>query len=635
MNASPARGRRRGLFAALLIAYVAVAAGTTATSRILDARQKLPTGLTRTLYDRSGSAARVVSQQVSTDIDLAFIEENPGLPQRYFRVRWDGFWYRPTNQWIDLYAGADDRVSVKLDDATVLERDVQSLKVQRRARIMLPEGAHHLEVTYEQDGADYMLYLGAGPAGGVPERIDPESLFSRRPPVRRLHVNHNLLLLRRAALGAWLLPPALVLFVVAFPAAVRASRRSARAWWRRNLDGVRSVVSSDTGRVAEAAVHVRPLFGVATALVTLLFIGGVWRFHDPVTGFTPLVAFGEQFEGQSLPALRQVPHEVVADSGYDGQFYAQLALDPMLRSQDIRVALDSLPYRSRRILMSWTAYLLGFGRPAWIIKVYAIQNVVCWLLLGWVLFIWIPPVNLRNWAAWCGCVLGFGALVSVRFALTDLPSTTLMALGLALAEKERPLLASGMTGLSVLARETSVLAVVGIDWVRAWKKRGTLVTLLMLFFLMAPLLLWMLYMSSVLGPRAWSSANGSLVVPLSGIAEYVLRAHRDLQFDGWRSGALPGLLVLFSTGIQAIYLVWRSDWNDAWWRVGAVNVILFAVLPYPVFDGSPGAFVRVLLPMTLAYNLLAARSRWFWPLFVAGNLSVVQGIQTIPFIPWG
>jgi hypothetical protein len=368
--------------------------------------------------------------------------------------------------------------------------------------------------------------------------------------------------------------------------------------------------------------------------VTLLFIGAVWRFHDPVTGFTSLIAFGEQFQEQSLPALRQVPHEVVANSGYDGQFYAQLALDPMLRSPEIRVALDSLPYRSRRILMSWTAYLLGFGRPDWIINVYAVENVVFWLLLAWVLLRWVPPVNLRNWAAWCGCVLGFGALISVRLALTDLPSTALLALGLALAEKERPLLAAAMTGLSVLARETSVFAVVGIDWVRAWKRRGAPATLLMLLLAMAPLLLWMIYMSWVLGARAWSSANSSLVVPLTGIAEYVMRARREVQFDGWRSGNIPGLLVLCSTGVQAAYLVWRSDWNDAWWRVGAVYVLLFAVLQFPVFEGSPGAFVRVLLPMTLAFNLLAVRSRWFWPLFIAGNLSIVQGMQTIRLVPW-
>ena len=77
--------------------------------------------------------------------------------------------------------------------------------------------------------------------------------------------------------------------------------------------------------------------------------------------------------------------------GYDGQFYAQLAVEPLLRDRRIDEALDTPPYRARRILFSWTAYLLGLGRPAWILKVYAVQNIVAWLLLAWLLLRWFPP----------------------------------------------------------------------------------------------------------------------------------------------------------------------------------------------------------------------------------------------------
>ena len=46
-----------------------------------------------------------------------------------------------------------------------------------------------------------------------------------------------------------------------------------------------------------------------------------------------------------------------------GQFYVQLALDPLLRDPAIEQALDNFPYRSRRILFSWTAFLLDLGQP--------------------------------------------------------------------------------------------------------------------------------------------------------------------------------------------------------------------------------------------------------------------------------
>jgi hypothetical protein len=634
-DAGRTRRRRLRVWIVLLVSYVVLAAATTVTSRRLDARQKFPTGLTRTLYDRSSAEERVLSRQVVPDIDLAFIDRDPALPRRFFGVRWDGFWHRETSGWTDLYAGADDRVTIKLDDAVVFERNVLNRNPERRARIMVRAGTHHLEVSYEQDGGDYLLYVSAGPANGVPESLDPESLFPRRPPARRLRANHNLLLLRRAVVGTWVVPPILALCALVFPGALRVSRRGARDWRRRNVDGIRSLFAgaSQTGP-AVTPVRVRPLFGAAAAIVAVLFLAAIWRFHDPVNGFTSLIAFGEQFEEQSMPELRQMPHQIVANSGYDGQFYAQLALDPMLHSAGIRVALDSLPYRSRRILLPWTAYLLGLGHPSWIINVYAVQNVLFWLLLGWVLFRWIPPVNLRNWAAWCGCLLGHGAISSVRLALTDLPGTALMALGLALAEQGRPLLAGAVTGLSGLARETSLAAAVGIDWIRSWFRSGPARTLLMAVLVIAPLALWLVYMRFTIGPRALSNDGSPFVMPLTGVADYVARANRDLQFDGWRSPVIPGLLALASLAVQGLYLVWRCDWTDGWWRVGIVYVALFALLPFPVFDGSPGAFVRVLLPMTVAFNVLIVRSRWFWLLFVAGNLTVLQGLQTIPLIPW-
>ena len=34
-------------------------------------------------------------------------------------------------------------------------------------------------------------------------------------------------------------------------------------------------------------------------------------------------------------------------------------------------AMDSAPYRARRILMPWVAYLVGLGRPFWVLQAYA------------------------------------------------------------------------------------------------------------------------------------------------------------------------------------------------------------------------------------------------------------------------
>ena len=147
---------------------------------------------------------------------------------------------------------------------------------------------------------------------------------------------------------------------------------------------------------------------VATVVV---FLASLVQYYQRNTGFTTLISFGDQFEKTRLPAVIEVPHFVHYQSpGYDGQFYAQLAVEPLLRNRRLERAIDSPSYRARRILFSWSAYALGLGRPAWILKAYALQNIVAWLLLAWVLLRWLPPSAPRNALAWIGCLFGVGLI---------------------------------------------------------------------------------------------------------------------------------------------------------------------------------------------------------------------------------
>ena len=184
---------------------------------------------------------------------------------------------------------------------------------------------------------------------------------------------------------------------------------------------------------------------LAMALV-ILFLASVSRFYHPGTGFTALIGFPEGHEYEA-PAMREVPHfDYPAWASYDGQFYAQRALDPLCRDPLVDRAMDLAPFRARRILFSWTAYAFGFGRPAWIIEVYAVQNVVCWLLLAWLLTRWMPPTSARGLALWTACLFSHGVLWSVQFALLDAPSLVLIACAVWAAERHRPLLSARHRG---------------------------------------------------------------------------------------------------------------------------------------------------------------------------------------------
>src|SRR5262249_42419845 len=142
---------------------------------------------------------------------------------------------------------------------------------------------------------------------------------------------------------------------------------------------------------------------VAVALV-ILFLAAVARFYHPGQGFTALLGLpaGDPHEVEALRAIP--PYESPEGVNYDGQFYLRRRLDPLLRDPAVDRAMDLAPLRARRILFSWTAYLVGFGRPAWIVEVFALQNVVCWLLLALLLTRWLPLTTLRGLALWSACL---------------------------------------------------------------------------------------------------------------------------------------------------------------------------------------------------------------------------------------
>jgi hypothetical protein len=71
----------------------------------------------------------------------------------------------------------------------------------------------------------------------------------------------------------------------------------------------------------------------------------------------------------------------------------------------------------------------------------------------------------------------------------------------------------------------------------------------------------------------------------------------------------------------------RWEYQSPWWRVAVAYVALMLVLDRVLADPHTGAITRVLLPLTVGFNvLLASESRplRFWSWFTAGNLHVLS-----------
>ena len=356
----------------------------------------------------------------------------------------------------------------------------------------------------------------------------------------------------------------------------------------------------------------------------------VARFYHPGLGFTALIGFPAGLESKA-PALREIPHYQYTDVGvYDGQFYAQRALDPLVRDPMVDHAMDLAPFRARRILFSWTAYLGGLGKPAWILEVYAVQNVVAWLLLAAVLARWMRPTTPAGLAAWAACLFSHGLLWSVRFALLDGPSLLLTALAIRLGENGRPFASAALVGVNGLGRETNLLGALALPLPRSPRDWARLAGMAIIVIL--PLLLWEDYLRSIYRSTIAAGADLQLTAPGAALIFTIESIARSVRTSGLFSPAGLEVCVVAPLVVQAVFLAVRPRPGDRWWRVGAGYVLLLLVLDRVLLSPSTGAVTRVMLPLTVAFNVLLAgesRPSRFWAWFFAGNLHVIPAVWVL------
>ena len=367
---------------------------------------------------------------------------------------------------------------------------------------------------------------------------------------------------------------------------------------------------------------------VCAALVAL-FLWNAAQFYLPGKGFTYLIMFGERQHASYLPELKAVNHYELEDSsGYDSQFYAQIAMHPKLGDPVLKKAVDSLPYRARRILFCWTAWAVAGGDPAGAMHVYAVQNLVCWVLLALVLLRWFPPTDWGNVFRWAGVLFSFGLCFSVRGSLVDGPSLLLIAVAMALAEAGWPWLSACVMGIAGLGKETNILAGAAVtpfppkstrDWARLAARA---------FMVVAPLAAWLLCLKAWLGSGGDAGAR-NFAAPFSAYVAKWIDALHQLSVEGSDSLAKWSIAMLVALIVQFLYLVLVPRPGNPWWRLGISYAVLMAFLGDAVWEGYPGAASRVLLPMALAFNVLVPRGRSWWIVLVLGNLTMLSSLDTL------
>ncbi|SDS29741.1 hypothetical protein [Opitutus sp. GAS368] len=363
-------------------------------------------------------------------------------------------------------------------------------------------------------------------------------------------------------------------------------------------------------------------YWIAAVLLAVLVFVKV----SPQTGFTSLIRFGETWQERRHSALQGLPLATVSgSSGYDGQFYAQIALDPLLRGPELANVIDAPAYRARRILVPAAAFLLGLGNPWWTLQAFALLNVFCWFALGWRLHRLIGTADRFAFARWAGCMFSLGVLDSVRQSLVDLPALLLLVLATEAYAQTRAGRSTLWLALANLTKETSLLGALALQCDGTlrpfpWRRAS-----LSLFAAVLPLALWSVYVQERFVSAPDSGGLGNFTWPFLGLVTQARDSLREVSLGNFDSRHSFSLIAIIGLLVQA-WVVWRNPrLSSPWGRIGAAYSLLLIFLGSWVWSGYWAA-CRSVLPMTIAFNLLLPGARNFWPLWILGNLTVLHGV---------
>ncbi|MBN1538427.1 MAG: hypothetical protein JW908_16955 [Anaerolineales bacterium] len=369
----------------------------------------------------------------------------------------------------------------------------------------------------------------------------------------------------------------------------------------------------------------KPLITIGL-LIILCFLPAciLFRHYTAEDGFLGLIYFGQNFQSAALPEVKEIAPVTSSQWGYDGQFYSQLALRPTLSDEALVHALDNPPYRARRIGLPLLAFCLGLGKPAWILQIYALLNVVFWLVLLATLYRFVGFKCVRDWLLVFALLWTTGTLTSVERSLPDLPAAVLGVL--ALYSNNNWIMAASLLGVSGLVKETSILSYAAIPLKNGLSRvalKRLIVSALILFL---PLALWLIYVHLRL-PSGTEMGIGNFDLPFFGI---MLKLWNDIHMlvNMGLSASMLDLAKLFSEIlcplsliVQAVYLLLNPRYKSATWRYGIGFVILLALLGESVWVEQL-AYCRALLPLTFSFNLLIHEHNYgykYWVWYLLGN----------------
>lgn len=333
--------------------------------------------------------------------------------------------------------------------------------------------------------------------------------------------------------------------------------------------------------------------------------------------WTALFCIGERFPAP--PILRSSEHLYVFhnSAGYDGQFYHDLAHDPLLR-RDTAPYIDAPKLRARRILVPLLAWLLALGHDPWIDTSYFA------VMLG---FLAAGVFCLALYAAragrseWWGLLylLVPSTLISIDRMTVDLPFVTLfLAFAYCLRAGSLAML-STIAAFACLTRETGLCIVAGYAAYLLWRRHFRQAVLFATSAV--PFLLWMLWVRQ--NTLAGSEEKYPFAYPLASLFEAIVHPQSFPVSAAVQTALTAFDFISLAALIAAMYLACRMLWHDP--PLASITVPFVAVaMLLASLSGMPTEFTDV-----YAYG------RPFSPIFLAVVLDALARRSRFEFVPFG
>ena len=260
-----------------------------------------------------------------------------------------------------------------------------------------------------------------------------------------------------------------------------------------------SIVSSVVNVVQRRSPSVLLRPSLVVCFIYIVFFGAVTLIHH----YTAMsyVHLGTRF------AL----HIPTANPGYDGQFYYQIARDPLHATQ----FLDKPAYRYQRIVYALLVFVLSVGQIALVPYMLLLVNFVSIVVSVEIIARLLTKYGLSPWFS-LAFGLYFGQTAALLFDTTEPFTYALVCLGVLLIEKEYITGAAISMGLATLSRDTAILFPLGYTLFFLLHRRwGNGARFILLTFL--PLLLWYGFLWKVFGETGVKSAPPFEHIPFAGL----------------------------------------------------------------------------------------------------------------------